>query len=68
MTNYYMNQNPQASGDHEVHREGCSWMPAPQNRRYLGSYMSCHDAVQDAKAIDPDADGCAHCSPECHTS
>jgi len=67
MTPYYVNKNPQPNGDHEVHESGCEWMPEPQNRQYLGDFSNCHPAVVAAKKIYPTADGCAHCSPECHT-
>lgn len=66
MANYYMNQNAQWNGDHEVHKEGCSWMPQPENRRYLGEHPTCHTAVAQAKYYDPSADGCAYCSPACN--
>lgn len=68
MPTYYMNQNAQWNGDHEVHKDGCGWMPAPVNRRYLGEHTSCYTAVAAAKLYDSQADGCAHCSPSCHTS
>lgn len=68
MSKYYMNKNAQSNGDHEVHEEGCSWMPLPQNRLGLGEHASCYTAVAEAKKVDPYADGCKHCSPACHTS
>jgi hypothetical protein len=68
MASYYMNKNSQSNGDNEVHKQGCSWMPKPENRLYLGDFTSCHGAVAKAKTIDSDADGCKHCSPACHTS
>ena len=68
MARYYMNKNAQTNGDHEVHREGCNWIPAQHNRQYLGDFASCHGAVREAKRFDTRADGCKHCSPDCHTS
>lgn len=35
---YYVHTQPAADGDHEVHRDGCSWMPMPENRKYLGDF------------------------------
>ena len=32
----------------------------------LGDFNHCAYAVVEAKKIYPTADGCAHCSPECH--
>lgn len=67
MASYYRNKNAQLNGDHEVHREGCGWMPLPANQHYLGEFDSCFRAVAVAKTFDPSADGCAYCSPTCHT-
>lgn len=68
MANYYVNKNAQSSGDHEVHKSGCSFMPKSENRIPLGDFASCYGAVAAAKKIYPTADGCATCSPACHTS
>jgi len=67
MAKYYVNMNPQDNGDHEAHKEGCTWMPIPENRKYLGDFTNCHDAVREAKKYDSKADGCYYCSRECHT-
>jgi hypothetical protein len=49
MSRYYVNKNAQDNGDHEVHKDGCSYMPEPENRKYLGEFSNCHDAVREAK-------------------
>jgi len=67
MAMYYVNKNAQANGDHEVHKDGCTWMPKPENRRYLGDFASCHGAVKKAKETYPQSNGCAYCCPACHT-
>lgn len=67
MASYYVNKNAQPNGDHEVHRDGCAWMPAPGNRQYLGDFSSCAPAVAAAKKFYQQSNGCAHCSPACHT-
>ena len=65
---YYMNTNAQENGDNEVHEDGCAWMPDPKNRKELGEFGSCEDAVEEAKKTYPDtANGCVHCSKACHT-
>lgn len=66
MASYYMNRNAQWNGDHEVHKDGCNWMPAPENRQYLGEHASCHSAVAQAKLYNSKADGSAYCSPACN--
>ena len=68
MARYYVNQNAQANGDHEVHQEGCSWMPAEHNRTFLGHYDSCYGAVLSAQAYYSQVNGCYYCSNNCHTS
>ena len=67
MPDYCVNKNAQSNGDHEVHKQGCSYMPAPENQVPLGSHPSCHGAVARARTVYPTANGCYYCSPECHT-
>lgn len=67
MYRYYVNTRAQANGDHEVHREGCSYMPDPSNREDLGIYPSCHGAVEEARRRGYNANGGKFCSPACHT-
>jgi len=67
MSHYYVNRKAQpATGDHEVHKEGCIYFPSDNS--YLGYYSSCAEAVVEAKKTYRRADGCKTCSPECHTS
>lgn len=68
MATYYVNKNAQSNGDHEVHKSNCSWLPDESNRMYLGTFDKCSDAVKKAKETYKNSDGCAYCSPECHTS
>jgi hypothetical protein len=68
MTSYYVNTNAQANGDHEVHTKSCIYLPEAENRIYLGEFSNCHDAVKKAKEYYSKADGCYHCSEDCHTS
>ena len=67
MANYYVNDSAQASGDHEVHRQGCYWLGLIASKTYLGDHLSCHGAVVAASAHYHQVNGCAHCSPACHT-
>lgn len=48
---YYVNTNAQSNGDHEVHKDGCSHMPGVLNRKFLGSFTNCRDAVIEAKKL-----------------
>ena len=61
MVTYYVNKNAQANGDHEVHREDCRFLPAEENKLYLGEFESCHGAVKAAKEVYDTADGCYYC-------
>ena len=65
---YYVNQNGQANGDHEVHRSGCSFMPVAANRIYLGTFYYCASAVAKAREYYLQVNGCYYCSRECHTT
>lgn len=65
---YLINKNAQYNGDHEVHNETCNHLPNLENRKYLGNFSNCRDAVDEAKKLDSDADGCYWCCNECHTS
>ena len=62
MTRYYVNKNAQANGDHEVHESGCSYLPAAENRIYLGDFSNCRDAVAEARRHYRQSNGCYHCS------
>lgn len=68
MALYYVNKNAQSNGDHEVHKSGCNFMPAEENKKYLGSFENCRDAVLEAKKTYPQSNGCFYCSNACHTT
>ena len=68
MASYYVNQNAQASGDHEVHKEDCFRLPDVANRTYLGDYSTCQEAVRKAGEYYTQANGCFYCANECHTT
>lgn len=68
MAYYSVNKNTQANGDHEVHKEGCSYYPAPENRTGLGHFNSCASAVAEARRYYSQVDGCYYCSYPCHNS
>jgi len=61
--------NAQANGDHEVHRaDNCPTPANEANRQYIGTFDSCHQAVVEAQKVYAQSNGCANCSPACHTS
>ncbi len=68
MARYYVNKNAQSNGDHEVHRQGCTFIPLSENRIYLGEHTRCKSAIRKAKEYYNQVNGCYYCSNDCHTS
>ena len=44
MDKYYVNNNPQPTGEHEVHKENCDHFPG--DYKYLGEYSKCQGAIE----------------------
>ncbi|MGV7106424.1 hypothetical protein [Flavobacterium sp. U410] len=65
---YYVNKNQQSNGDHEVHTQNCIYLPSESNRKYLGEFSNCKEAVKESKKTYAQSNGCKTCSNECHTS
>ncbi len=68
MKTYYVN-NTQVNNPglhHEVHTTDCHLFASIQSKTKLGEYSSCQPAVEEAKTIYSDADGCKHCCLACH--
>lgn len=68
MEHYFVNNNAQSNGDHEVHKENCNYIPNALNRKYLGLFFNCYDAVIEAKKTFQKSNGCKYCCNACHTS
>lgn len=66
MPNYYVNTDSQPAGEHEVHTTECGHGPAAAKRKPLGWYASCSLAIEAAKRLYTQVDGCKFCSKECH--
>ena len=64
---FYVNKNAQSTGEHEIHRETCSWLPDVEKRIYLGDFDNSQQAVVEAGKHYTSVDGCAYCCPESHT-
>ena len=65
---YCVNKNTQDNGDHEVHEMTCPELPDEANQLALGTFSNCEDAVEAAKRIYPQSNGCKICSKPCHTT
>lgn len=68
MARYFVNDNAQNNGDHEVHVSSCPYFSRIISKTYLGDFMSCRPAVAAAKRIYPQSNGCWTCSRPCHTN
>ena len=68
MKKYYVNNNAQPNGDHEVHKEDCTYLKEIVSKKNLGEFSSCHGAVRKAKEYYSKSDGCYYCCPNCHKS
>jgi hypothetical protein len=56
----------QPTGEHEIHVEGCYRLPDLKNRKSLGYFSNCKDALKKAKEYYENVDGCYYCCPDCH--
>ncbi|MBA9072735.1 hypothetical protein GGR22_000861 [Flavobacterium gossypii] len=68
MEKYYVNNNAQPNGDHEVHKDGCSYLKLASSTKYLGLFSNCKDAVAESKKTYTKSNGCYYCNNSCHTS
>lgn len=67
-TNYYVNNNPTLNPGfhHEVHTAEHALELKIANKTLVGFFTNEVDAVNSAKRIYADADGCKHCCPRAH--
>ena len=66
MALYYVDKDVQKLGEHTIHQGICNYLPATENRIYLGDFKSCLQALEIAKTIYKKIDGCHYCSLICH--
>lgn len=66
MEYYYVNSNPQLTGEHEVHKSNCERLPNTRNCIQLGWFYRGSDALNEARRYYDNVDGCYYCSPEIH--
>ena len=67
MPNYCVNSNAQPTGEREVHDTAKYCLHRPNDCRPLGWHADCYGAVAAARRLYNNVDGCAFCTPECHT-
>ena len=63
---YYVNRVAQPNGEHEVHTSTCRFLPAASNRVVLGYFFNSRDALQAARRIYSNVDGCFYCCSDSH--
>lgn len=63
-TKYCICIKKMASGDHEVHAEGCVWCQESDQVKAVGEFETPEEALESAKKIFPEANGCHCCMPE----
>ena len=51
MAKYYVNRTAKSNGDHEVHKDGCQWMPGATNRIDLGDFDDCARSGSSEEAL-----------------
>lgn len=63
---YYLNREAQPDGYHEIHKEGCAFLPSPKNRIRLGAHPNDQSAFREAKKHFTRVDGCYYCCKSIH--
>lgn len=64
---YYINKKAQSTGEHEIHKYDCNYLPVEENRVFLGAFENFETAKKEAiKSGFNNVDGCAFCCPEGH--
>lgn len=46
---------------HQLHKNECSQLPAPEQMTCVGYYGSHNEAIANAKGIYTNVEGCSHC-------
>lgn len=63
---FYLNLT-EHDGDNELHAESCPWLKQVVNKKFLGYFTNCQEAIKEAKKLGyTKADGCIHCCLACH--
>lgn len=57
---YYLNEEPQPSGVHEIHADGCKFLPL--KKVYLGYFSNSEEATRNAKQFYKYISVCEHCN------
>ena len=63
---YFLDENSQANGDHEVHRAGCPYLPSENSIKALGEHYSFQSAISQAQAYYTQVEACSYCRFDYH--
>ncbi len=66
VTKYYVAIRPQTNDQHNVHKEGCPFLPEAARRIFLGIFQSPKDAVEEGSKYFSRSNKCLFCSKEHH--
>lgn len=61
---YYLGIKPRTNSFHQVHKEGCPFLPEKEKRIYLGVYAKGQDALGEARSYLNKSEGCRFCMRE----
>ena len=64
---YYINRKANPTGEHEIHKGNCEWLPEPKNREYLAkdcSFLTAKTLAHYKGYVY--VDGCYYCCRQNH--
>ena len=64
---FYVDKSAQNNGDHIIHTATCTHSPDLKDRDSLGYHTACRTALDAAKKIHPQSNGCYYCSYSSYT-
>lgn len=65
MKKFYVSDNPDETGMHQIHDEDCIHLPPIFYRKYLGRFDISFEAMETARRYFKRVKGCQHCTSEC---
>lgn len=65
MKKYFLDKRSLLNGYFPVHKEGCAFLQDKNTSRYIGSFDSCYAALNRARMINANSDGCYFCIKNC---
>jgi len=63
MDKYYVDKSVQLDGNHALHKEGCGMYISQNNKFHIGVLSDCDQAVEKARLLFSNIEGCKDCLP-----